>query len=240
MACFMVEGKQVWLGIPALSNIYRRLNIIARSETPGDDAKANVPFHYASTWMAFYFNTHFLVPRDLKGPRMVKYSGEVRAKYYTAEDIDKRIQIGIVTWAYDKWLETFHAKYKKETSLPPPPLGDNMTTNDPSESPLNLPPRPVHGKGKELRLCKEKGVTPSSANIALQTSSSGKRNYSLDTDRVDDNDDRNFKHIRTKEPVVADGPPVTGNLLPTNQTLNTVEDVQVEFSLFIYFIYLTF
>ncbi|GAA0155789.1 hypothetical protein LIER_13437 [Lithospermum erythrorhizon] len=93
------------------------------------------------------------------------------------------------TRAYDKWLEAFHPKYRKETSLPLPPRGDNMTTNEPSESPLNLPPRPVH-------------------------------------DGVDDNDDCNFKYIRTKEPAVADGPPVEGDLLPTNQTLNVVEDVQ--------------
>ncbi|GAA0148505.1 hypothetical protein LIER_07928 [Lithospermum erythrorhizon] len=130
------------------------------------------------------------------------------------------------TRAYDKWLEAFHSKYRKETFLPPPALGNNMTTDDPSESPLNLPPRPVHGKGKELRLCKEKGVTPSSAHIAPQMSSSGKRTYSLDTDGVNDNDDRNFKHIRTNEPPVADGPLVKGDLLPTIQTLNAVEDVQ--------------
>ncbi|KAG9136599.1 hypothetical protein Leryth_027552 [Lithospermum erythrorhizon] len=43
---------------------------------------------------------------------------------------------------------------------------------------------------------------------------------------VNDNDDRNFKHIRTKEPPVADGPLVKGDLLPTIQTLNAVEDVQ--------------
>ncbi|GAA0170155.1 hypothetical protein LIER_40899 [Lithospermum erythrorhizon] len=188
MACFMAEGKQVGLAIPALSNIYCGPNILARSETPGNDTKANVPFHYA------IFPSH-------------------GARFCT-------------TRAYDKWLETFHAKYRKETFLPPPPQGDNMKTNDPSESPLNLPPRPVHGKGKELRLCKEKGVTPSFAHITPQMSSSGKRTLSLDTNGVYDNDDRNFKHIRTKEPVVADGPPFKGDLLPTNQTLNAVEDVQ--------------
>ncbi|GAA0167880.1 hypothetical protein LIER_22719 [Lithospermum erythrorhizon] len=86
------------------------------------------------------------------------------------------------TNAYDKWLDAFHAKYMKETFFPPPPRWDNMTTNDSSESPLNLPLRPVHSKGKKLRLCKEKGVTPSSAYIAPQMSSSGKRTHSLDTD----------------------------------------------------------
>ncbi|GAA0144956.1 hypothetical protein LIER_05268 [Lithospermum erythrorhizon] len=173
MTFFMVEGKQVGLAISDLSNIYRGLNILARSETPGDDAKANVPFHYVSTWMAFYFNTHFPVPQDLKGSRMIKYGGEGGAKYYTTEDIDKRVQIG-----------------------------------------------------QELRLCKEKGVTPSSAHIAPQMSSSKKRTHSLDTNGVDDNDDRNFKNIRTKEPAIVDCPPNEGDLLPTNQTLNTVEDVQ--------------
>ncbi|KAG9145498.1 hypothetical protein Leryth_027439 [Lithospermum erythrorhizon] len=56
-------------------------------------------------------------------------------------------------------------------------------------------------------------------------SSSGKRTHSLDRDGVDDNDDRNFKHIWTKEPAVADGPPIKGDLLSSNQTLNAIEAV---------------
>ncbi|GAA0165360.1 hypothetical protein LIER_20788 [Lithospermum erythrorhizon] len=58
-------------------------------------------------------------------------------------------------------------------------------------------------------------------------SSSSKRTHSLDRDGVDDNDDRNFKHIWTKEPAVADGPPIKGDLLSSNQTLNVIEDVQI-------------
>ncbi|GAA0141493.1 hypothetical protein LIER_02625 [Lithospermum erythrorhizon] len=57
-------------------------------------------------------------------------------------------------------------------------------------------------------------------------SSSRKRTHSLDTDEVDDNDDSNFKHIRTKEPAVADGLPIEGDLLPGNENLNVVEAVQ--------------
>ncbi|GAA0172697.1 hypothetical protein LIER_26468 [Lithospermum erythrorhizon] len=101
-----------------------------------------------------------------------------------------------------------------------------MDVNDPGKIPLNLSKKPIHGRGKELHNFKEKGVTPSSANITPQLSSSGKINHSLDADVVDDDDDRNFKHIRTKEPGIADDPPLEGDLLPTDQTSNVVEDVQ--------------
>ncbi|GAA0161110.1 hypothetical protein LIER_17505 [Lithospermum erythrorhizon] len=94
----------------------------------------------------------------------------------------------------------------KQSSLLPS-LEVNMNVNDPGEIPLNLPKKPIHGRGKELRNFKEKGTMPSSSNIAPQMSSFGKRNHSLDTDGVDDIDDRNFKHIRTKEHVVADDTP---------------------------------
>ncbi|GAA0158517.1 hypothetical protein LIER_15522 [Lithospermum erythrorhizon] len=100
-----------------------------------------------------------------------------------------------------------------------------MDANDLGEIPLNLTKKPIHGKGKELHNSKKKGVTPSSANVAPQMSYSGKRTHSLDIDGVDDNDDRNFKHILRKEPVIADGPPIERDLLPGNQILNAIEAV---------------
>ncbi|GAA0186438.1 hypothetical protein LIER_33726 [Lithospermum erythrorhizon] len=83
-----------------------------------------------------------------------------------------------------------------------------MDVNDPDEIPLNLSKKPIYDRGKELRNFKKKGSTLSSTNIAPQMSSSGKRNHSLDVDGIDDNEVHNFKHIWTKEPAIADGPPV--------------------------------
>ncbi|GAA0186437.1 hypothetical protein LIER_33725 [Lithospermum erythrorhizon] len=100
MVYFMTKGNEVRLAIPILLNIYGGLNIIAKSKTPSD-VKANFPFHYVCGWMAFYFNTHYPVAHDLKG-RMVKYNGEVGAKFYAPEWIDKRIQTGVVTWSSNK------------------------------------------------------------------------------------------------------------------------------------------
>ncbi|GAA0180564.1 hypothetical protein LIER_30128 [Lithospermum erythrorhizon] len=86
----------------------------------------------------------------------------------------------------------------KQSSLLPPSEG-NMDANDLGEIPLNLSKKPIHGRDKELRNFKETVLTPSSTNVAPQISSSGKRTHSLYTDG--------------------------GDLLPTNQTLNDVEDV---------------
>ncbi|GAA0158516.1 hypothetical protein LIER_15521 [Lithospermum erythrorhizon] len=117
MACFMAKGNQFWLAIPVLSNIYCGLNIIAKSKTPSD-AKMNFPFHSGLLFLSFpTFNTHYPVAQDLKGPRMVKYSGEGRAKYYVPKEIERLIQTSVVTWSSKKLqLEELYSFVDNEKS----------------------------------------------------------------------------------------------------------------------------
>lgn len=98
MACFMARGTPVGLAIPVLSSIYRGLNAIAKSGTPGK-ARAPLPFHYVHGWMVSYFNTHYATPTELPGPPMVKSSGEGGARWFDAASAYKRIHNGCMTWS---------------------------------------------------------------------------------------------------------------------------------------------
>ena len=83
VASFMAEGYTFSLAIPVLANIYNGLRQIHDSTSSLGHSNTCFPLHYVHGWLALYFNTHYKAPRSLRGPCMIEFSSEGRAKYYT-------------------------------------------------------------------------------------------------------------------------------------------------------------
>ncbi|KAF7143338.1 hypothetical protein RHSIM_Rhsim05G0112600 [Rhododendron simsii] len=81
VAAMMARGTRFCLAVPVLASIYRGLNDIAKSSTPGK-CDAVFPVHYVYAWLGEYFGTHFSSgsqPSPQK-PKMIRYGGERVAK----------------------------------------------------------------------------------------------------------------------------------------------------------------
>ncbi|GFS43524.1 translation initiation factor eIF3 subunit [Actinidia rufa] len=73
VASMMASCQEICLAIPVLTSSYKGLNKFASSSTLA---------HYLYAWLAYYFNTHYLIRIALAGPKMIEYSGEGAAKYF--------------------------------------------------------------------------------------------------------------------------------------------------------------
>ncbi|KAK4385718.1 hypothetical protein Sango_2695800 [Sesamum angolense] len=81
MASLMANGRRVNLAILVLANIYEGLNTVATSpKTVSTSHSFSIHFIYA--WLACYFKTHYSVWKELRGPKMTRFSGEGGAKYF--------------------------------------------------------------------------------------------------------------------------------------------------------------
>ncbi|KAF7127722.1 hypothetical protein RHSIM_Rhsim11G0065400 [Rhododendron simsii] len=81
VAAMMARGTRFCLAVLILASIYRGLNDIAKSSTPGK-CDAVFPVHYVYAWLGKYFGTHFSSgsqPSPQK-PKMIRYGGERVAK----------------------------------------------------------------------------------------------------------------------------------------------------------------
>ncbi|KAL0454959.1 UNVERIFIED_CONTAM: hypothetical protein Slati_0835100 [Sesamum latifolium] len=99
MASMMASGRRVNLAIPILASIYEGLNTIATSSRP---ARTSPSFfvHFVYAWLASYFKTHYPVWQGLRGPKMMRFSGERGAKDYDLQEACKRIhKAEFVSWA---------------------------------------------------------------------------------------------------------------------------------------------
>nr|GMC99819.1 ABC transporter G family member 11 [Ipomoea batatas] len=101
MACIMAQGRRVCLAVPVLASIYHGLNLISRAISPGF-IKSTFPYHYLYGWLSAYLNTHFEAPNLMSPrPRMVSFSGEGGAKFYSETDARKKIFKGeSINWLY--------------------------------------------------------------------------------------------------------------------------------------------
>lgn len=99
VASLMAEGYIFRLVVPVLANIYSGLCHIHNVSLSASYSNACFPLHYVHGWVALYFNTHYRVPTDVRGPLMVGFSGEGAAKYYTNFEAHVHIQKGkYVSW----------------------------------------------------------------------------------------------------------------------------------------------
>ncbi|KAL0405631.1 UNVERIFIED_CONTAM: hypothetical protein Slati_3877000 [Sesamum latifolium] len=99
MASMMANDRRVSLAIPVLTSIYEGLNIIASSSTPARTSPS-FPVHFVYAWLASYFKTHYPIWQGLRGPKMIRFSGEGGAKYYDPQEARKRIyKAEFVSWA---------------------------------------------------------------------------------------------------------------------------------------------
>nr|GLL31223.1 uncharacterized protein LOC105973838 [Ipomoea trifida] len=101
MACIMAQGRRVCLAVPVLASIYHGLNLISRAISPCF-IKSTFPYHYLYGWLSAYLNTHFEAPNLMSPrPRMVSFSGESGAKFYSETDTRKKIFKGeSINWLY--------------------------------------------------------------------------------------------------------------------------------------------
>nr|GME01302.1 ABC transporter G family member 11 [Ipomoea batatas] len=101
MACIMAQGRRVCLAVPVLASIYHGLNLVSRAISPGF-IKSTFPYHYLYGWLSAYLNTHFEAPNLMSPrPRMVSFSGEGGAKFYSETDARKKIFKGeSINWLY--------------------------------------------------------------------------------------------------------------------------------------------
>ncbi|TYK08451.1 uncharacterized protein E5676_scaffold654G00670 [Cucumis melo var. makuwa] len=110
VASLMAEGDTFSLAIPVLANIYSGLRQIHDCTSSLGHSNACFPIHYVHGWLALYFNTYYKAPTSLRGPRMVEFSGEGGAKYYT--NLEARTHIH--KEKYVSWHACLQAKNKDE------------------------------------------------------------------------------------------------------------------------------
>ncbi|XP_012829921.1 PREDICTED: uncharacterized protein LOC105951073 [Erythranthe guttata] len=100
MASIMASGEEVSLAVPVLASIFNGINRISRSLRPHKE-NSLFPIHFVYCWLALYFKTHCQVLQGVAvdGPKMISYSGEGSARYYTPADARKRIHKGdLMSW----------------------------------------------------------------------------------------------------------------------------------------------
>jgi len=73
----MADGKSYSLGIQVLANIYHGLGLITEATNPIGRMDFHFPMHYVHGWLARYFNTHYLIPVDVRGPRWLIFLEKV-------------------------------------------------------------------------------------------------------------------------------------------------------------------
>nr|GMC69504.1 ABC transporter G family member 11 [Ipomoea batatas] len=107
MACIMAQGRRVCLAVLVLASIYHGLNLISRAISPGF-IKSTFLYHYLYGWLSAYLNTYFEAPNLMSPrPRMVSFSGEGGAKFYSETDARKKIFKGeSINWLYASQLVT--------------------------------------------------------------------------------------------------------------------------------------
>ncbi|PIN21569.1 hypothetical protein CDL12_05726 [Handroanthus impetiginosus] len=77
IARMMATGRKVSLGIPVLASIYKGLNKVSNSSRP-THVGYSFPVHFIYAWLACYFKTHYSVPQDIRGPKIMQFSGEAK------------------------------------------------------------------------------------------------------------------------------------------------------------------
>ncbi|KAL0458587.1 UNVERIFIED_CONTAM: hypothetical protein Slati_0485900 [Sesamum latifolium] len=151
MASMMASGRRVSLAIPILASIYEGLNIIATSSRPARTS-LSFPVHFVYAWLAFYFKTHYPVWQGLRGPKMIRFSGEGGAKPFKfvdnneAEELEYNYFVAIcssylLSVKLEDEIQSIDASEESETShswttTPPPPFGMGFKGKQLSQPPV--------------------------------------------------------------------------------------------------------
>ncbi|TYK04516.1 putative mitochondrial protein [Cucumis melo var. makuwa] len=76
VASLMATGTIYSIAIPVLANIYHGLGLITKAFNPIGRMDFHFPMHYVHGWLAYYFDTHYPLPTEVRGPKMTNFSGE--------------------------------------------------------------------------------------------------------------------------------------------------------------------
>ncbi|KAL2893384.1 Huntingtin-interacting protein 1-related protein, partial [Bienertia sinuspersici] len=89
----LASGQRISLAIPVLASIYRGLNEISRSLTPGRSC-SNFSAHYVHAWTAQYFRSHCMSVHDFAGAQMIAFHGASNVKKLTSAEAKVFIRSG--------------------------------------------------------------------------------------------------------------------------------------------------
>ncbi|KAH9603721.1 hypothetical protein KSS87_007077 [Heliosperma pusillum] len=99
VASLLASGQTISLAIPVLASIYRGLNDISTSVSPGRNS-AHFAAHYVYAWLASYYRSHKVVDQGLAGALMISFRGpdsilpldarDVKGFIYSGRKIDWR------------------------------------------------------------------------------------------------------------------------------------------------------
>ncbi|KAL2925578.1 Huntingtin-interacting protein 1-related protein [Bienertia sinuspersici] len=81
----LASGQRISLAIPVLASIYRGLNEISHSLTPGR-SYSNFPAHYVHAWTAQYFRSHCMSVHDFAGAQMIAFHGASNVEKLTSAE----------------------------------------------------------------------------------------------------------------------------------------------------------
>ncbi|KAL2893825.1 DNA damage-binding protein 2 [Bienertia sinuspersici] len=89
----LASGQRISLAISVLASIYRGLNEISHSLTPGRSC-SNFPAHYVHAWTAQYFRSHCMSVHDFTGAQMIAFHDASNVKKLTSAEAKVFIRSG--------------------------------------------------------------------------------------------------------------------------------------------------
>ena len=116
VASLMAIGRPFSLAIPVLTSLYRGLNSLAHSSVVSS-SKVCLPMHYVYGWLGHYFDTHHGVKLAVIGPKMVRFSGAGRAKYYDEYEARRLIQGNRMLWGANLLVKNTNETFEDNGNL---------------------------------------------------------------------------------------------------------------------------
>ncbi|KAL2931549.1 Hexon-interlacing protein [Bienertia sinuspersici] len=89
----LASGQRTSLVIPVLASIYRGLNELSHSSTPGRQC-SNFPTHYVYAWTAQYFRSHRMSVHNFAGAQMIAFHGTSNVKKLTSAEAKAFVRSG--------------------------------------------------------------------------------------------------------------------------------------------------
>ena len=120
----MTEGHTFSLAIPILANIYHSLGMITEASNLIRCMEFCFPMHYVYGWLAHYFNTHYPIPVDIRGPKIVNFSSESGLVYFGEHDARELIHKG----ASIQWHVNVQSRNKQDRMIG----NENLSFNESS------------------------------------------------------------------------------------------------------------
>ena len=116
VASLMAIGRPFSLAIPVLTSLYRGLNSLAHSSVVSS-SKVCLPMHYVYGWLGHYFDTHHGVKLEVIGPKLVRFSGAGRARYYDEYEARRLIQGNRMLWGANLLVKNTNETFEDNGNL---------------------------------------------------------------------------------------------------------------------------